>query len=348
MRFPVSRAAIGLLCGLGGAAVNLAPIPFLDTHLYLGSLFYIFAALAAGPWSGALAAGLAASVVAANGHPVPALSMCLEAVTLGWLVRRAWRPAFALLFFWAVLGLPLWLVTEWFNSGPIAVRWPVAPGFIVVSISSLLAARLLLMLAPLHSIFNPGSVPARPSLASLLSSTTMILAVLPFSFLGFWHLHHVQLSEMEHADRDLRQSSSGIAREVGYYLDTHVRAVATLARGIETGRRYDAGTITDLLGETRHHYPDFLTMLATDALGRVAAVSPRLDASADPYHVTGADLSGRPYFVAARDSGRPYISDVLPGRGLGHDAIVAISAPFRSADGSMVRHRRRFPQPHSV
>jgi hypothetical protein len=76
-------------------------------------------------------------------------------------------------------------------------------------------------------------------------------------------------------------------------------------------------------------------MLAADALGRIAAVSPRFDAKGDPFHVTGANLSGRPYFVAARDSGRPYISDVLPGRGLGHDAIVAISAPFRSADGSM-------------
>jgi hypothetical protein len=96
--------------------------------------------LAAGPWSGALAAGLTASVVAANGHPVPALSMCPEAVTLGWLVRRVWRPAFGLIFFWGVLGLPLWLVNAWFNSGPFAVRWPVAPGFIVVSISSLLAA----------------------------------------------------------------------------------------------------------------------------------------------------------------------------------------------------------------
>ena len=98
----------GIALGFAGLGINCFPAPFpvLDSGgLYLGVIPYLLVAMVAGPWTGVLSAGIASSVaVWSQRDPILGLAMCLEAGTIGWLVRRGNRPLSAAIAYWSVVG----------------------------------------------------------------------------------------------------------------------------------------------------------------------------------------------------------------------------------------------------
>lgn len=77
-------------------------------------------------------------------------------------------------------------------------------------------------------------------------------------------------------------------------------------------------------------YPVALTVMATDASGRVVGAvrgdSPiRLE--------DGGNVADRGYFTGPRDTGQAHVSGLLQGRGFGSDLLVAVSAPIIDGGG---------------
>ncbi|QQQ00323.1 diguanylate cyclase [Lysobacter enzymogenes] len=83
------------------------------------------------------------------------------------------------------------------------------------------------------------------------------------------------------------------------------------------------------LPELQRRYPPILTLIATDARGRVIGAAPAAAAA----RAVGLDVSDRDYFRQPARSGRDYISDAFVGRGLGSDPLVVVSVP-RYRDGA--------------
>lgn len=134
------------------------------------------------------------------------------------------------------------------------------------------------------------------------------------------------VSEAERREKEARgrvqEAATAIQQEVEQYLGDNRSAVAALARLLER-----TGADTRLQALERHHelYPAFFTMLVTDRDGLVIATDAR---PAGGLLEKRRSVADREYFRAARDTGRPYVSDVFEGRTLGADPIVAISAPY--------------------
>jgi signal transduction histidine kinase/CheY-like chemotaxis protein len=87
----------------------------------------------------------------------------------------------------------------------------------------------------------------------------------------------------------------------------------------------DRAALGRLLAAVRQEYPGFLTLLVADEQGEIIAT-----AAGEGAGSVGGNLAGvadRPYFRQAVATRQPYVSNVFLGRGLGHDLIVAISAP---------------------
>jgi uncharacterized membrane protein len=84
------RLTASVLLGVAGLLVNLLPLPLSPgTELVFGGVAYLLAAVALGPWHGALAAGIASiRTLFLWGHPYAWLIFILEALVVGWLARR--------------------------------------------------------------------------------------------------------------------------------------------------------------------------------------------------------------------------------------------------------------------
>jgi diguanylate cyclase (GGDEF)-like protein/PAS domain S-box-containing protein len=158
-----------------------------------------------------------------------------------------------------------------------------------------------------------------------------LLSVLAVAIFGGRFLaRQIRQDSTEHLLEAARRVRDGLAA----YLQLHEAALSHLS----TSARIPAGeslrpAIADAwLEDTSKVYPGFLTLLVTDAEGRIIRAIRRHESSFSP----GRDhlsVQDRPYFAEPRRTGKPYISGVFQGRGLGKDPIVAISFPLFDAGG---------------
>ncbi len=82
------------------------------------------------------------------------------------------------------------------------------------------------------------------------------------------------------------------------------------------------------LAELQRRYPPILTLIATDARGRVIGAAPASVVG----RAIGLDVADREYFRVPARSGRDYVSNAFVGRGIGRDRLVVVSVP-RYRDG---------------
>jgi diguanylate cyclase (GGDEF)-like protein len=172
---------------------------------------------------------------------------------------------------------------------------------------------------PRESAAAETSAPLRYQLFRVLLvavlAPALILAALQTAF---------EYRQVERDQRDrLRLSVRLTATSIDQFVQSHLAAVALTAAGASR-----TGEPPDLAG-MRALFPSFVTALATDAEGRIVQVEPASRAAGAPLR----SVADREYFsVPARD-GQPYVSNAFVGRGLGSDALVAVSAPMR-VDGA--------------
>lgn len=126
------------------------------------------------------------------------------------------------------------------------------------------------------------------------------------------------------------------ASEVDHVLDKHKSGIVSAAKSMSVNDIKDSSSLNNWLTLYHGIYDNFLTMLATDGSGNIRAATSLLDGQPAPIaDLTDQNVSDRSYFREPMMNGQIFVSEVFQGRGLGNDAIVAVSAPFRDRVGDI-------------
>lgn len=168
----------------------------------------------------------------------------------------------------------------------------------------------------------------RPGWALLGEFTRLLLlaVMLPVLLIASALLWQASVSVREHSTTHLSAAGMAAARDLESFLQIHLAAMQVLA-----DRRNDEGNLTDTarwqadLGRIHRHYPAFLTLLATDAEGVLLVSEPAM-----PGVARSVSVADREYFREPRRTGLGHVSNAFRGRGLGKDALVAVSVPLRA------------------
>ncbi len=140
------------------------------------------------------------------------------------------------------------------------------------------------------------------------------------------------------AEEQLTSSASHVRDQLDNHLDVHMHAVSIAAFGVRHAVRLGGrDALITWLGQIQRSYPGFLTMLIADRDGAVITAT-RRGRGALPADDPGrrlATVRDREYFQSPMATGKPFISSVFRGRGLGSDMIVAISSPYLDESGQV-------------
>ncbi len=177
-----------------------------------------------------------------------------------------------------------------------------------------------------------GTALARASLQSILIRALGAFGLLPVLLLGLVAGVGDYLVRLNHAESTLAAAVTSAGSDLDLFLTAHRSAVSQLAAEVARSPG-DEDDLVQRLERTRRAFPGLLTMLATDAQGRVLAgsVDNRTGIDRPVWH--GVDVSDRAYFRLARDRGESVVSEIFQGRGFGEDALSAVAAPVLDVDG---------------
>lgn len=177
-----------------------------------------------------------------------------------------------------------------------------------------------------------------PSIRQRLVRAFAAFGLVPVALLGLMVAVGDYIVRLRHGGEVLEAVGVAAAEELALFLTLHRGAVELtaerLASEIAADGTPDPARVADALLRTRAAFPRFLTMLATDADGRVVGGAPGRQATGVPYEWVGIDVSDRQYFNIPRQTGRPFLSGVFLGRGFGRDRLAAVSAPIVDDQGA--------------
>ena len=177
-----------------------------------------------------------------------------------------------------------------------------------------------------------GTALARASLQSILIRALGAFGLLPVLLLGLVAGVGDYLVRLNHAESTLAAAVTSAGSDLDLFLTAHRSAVSQLAAEFARSPG-DEDDLVRRLERTRRAFPGLLTMLATDAQGRVLAGSFDNRTGIDRPVWHGVDVSDRAYFRLARDRGESVVSEIFQGRGFGEDALSAVAAPVLDVDG---------------
>jgi len=164
-------------------------------------------------------------------------------------------------------------------------------------------------------------------LLALTLLSVLVLAVFGGRFLA----RQIRQDSQEHLLEAARRVRDGLAA----YLQLHETALAHLAASarIPAGQALTPASASAWLENTSKVYPGFLTLLITGPDGSIVRAVRRNEPSFSPGPGANLSVRDRPYFEEPKRTGKPFLSGVFQGRGLGQDPIVAISVPLLDAAG---------------
>ncbi|MCU0245495.1 MAG: ATP-binding protein [Bryobacter sp.] len=335
MRARQSNLRVALIAGILGHLLNLVEIPILgEARLLLGCWPYLLAALTKGPCAGAIAGAIAgAGTPLGSGNAIAVLLFAAEGALIGSQVRRGRSALFVDLLFWAVIGLPLMLLSAHFGLFPIAQRPFTLPldepmnGLVGIGISRLLARS-----RPLLRWLGAGDVPELGHhLRSFLLHGYVVIAIVPLLFISIvsGQTYAQRLAQQQGAR--LVEMAESIQRAFRDDLSRHRDAIQAAALALEES---DPGLrrppfLQHVLARRHALLDGILTLLVADASGDIVASHPPLAGAAPTTPLPRLNVADREYFQAPFRSGSPFVSDLFRGRGFGADPIIAISAPIR-------------------
>ncbi len=327
---------VSLAAGAAGFAVNGFTLPVIPgVVLLFGSIFPLAVALALGPRYGLLAGGLAASrTVLLFGHPYALAGFAFEAAAVGWLAGRGWVPLFSSLAYWVLVGVPFLAAVEILAETANPAWRMILAKLLINEMLAVLLAEVLVWATALASRVPLPAFPRRPVRNELLRLFVPLFA-LPLCLVTLIQGTLQARRGLEAARTRLHEVAVAAGQDVDDYVNTHLRAIRTLAGGLEKAGPLDTRTIEPWLELTHGVYGSFLTMIVADRQGAVVAAHPTRDQADNPVVPSVANVADREYFKVPLASGKAFVSDVFLGRGFGRDPIVAISAPIRDQEGRM-------------
>ncbi len=174
---------------------------------------------------------------------------------------------------------------------------------------------------------------AQPSFQSILTARLLAITLLSVLAIAFFGAQFLTRQMQEDAEEHLLESAMRVRDGLEAFLTLHRAAISTFADGVEVPleerrAQESAGESLEQLGR---NYPGFLTLLLTNSEGKIVRAERRGQASFTPGVGENQWVADRDYFLQPKLKGKPYVSGVFQGRGLGKDPIVAMSAPIFGA-----------------
>ncbi len=306
------RWAAALLLGVAGLLLNLQPVPLSPgTDLVFGGVAYLLAAVALGPWPGALAAGIASvNTVFLWGHPYAWLIFTLEALVVGYLVRRRdRRPLVADLVYWAALGVPILFLTYW---GILGVRGHTASVlFLKQPFNGLICALAVETLLLVPSVRRLLGVHGRPPVRAALAVVVALAATVPALAFGVWTGRREWDRSVETTRERLALYAQAHAARLEQYVRLHEQEIRAVAESAERAGGVTPASMQRQVTAAHEQFPGFANVYAADARGRTIAFHP--ERGVNGRSLIGLDFSGRDYYRRLRATRRTVISDVFRG-----------------------------------
>jgi signal transduction histidine kinase/ActR/RegA family two-component response regulator len=305
-----------------------------DMPLLLGGVFGLTAAILLGPWYGAVAAALAAlPALLIWNRPYLFVVFTLEAIAVGYLARRRWKPLVADAVYWAAAGVPV-LIIGLHVSRAAATQplWLLVTNVPSNGLINVLLAEILAAASAVRQWVGDHSLD-RPSrrLRAHLAHAFLLVAMVP-AFLLILASDRIYGDKRDKAERArLEETTAAIQQNVDEYVIRHQVALASLAHTIELDQDFDDGTLGRWIAAWYESYPGFQTLTLANQSGTSIAQQPTFIAAPNGPVLL---IKDRAYFQVTLATGRPQVSDVIWGR-VSKQPIVTLTSPVFTSSGQL-------------
>lgn len=322
-----SRGFLFGLLTLLASAVNLFPIPFFTgAEFVFGNVIAVTVTLVFG-WR----YGLACSVISASflfnswGHFFVILPFAGEILFVGYARLKHKNTVMWGILYWCTLGTLIVAIEYFFFSSYIdSAKEAIVVKYFVNGVLNVILGYIFALIVS-EGVDSDWTVEL--SFRHFISMLILItLSIGVFTNTYFWLINY-QNNRIVQLKQDLTLESQSIVGELEYFIDSHVKLME-LNAGVHAEN--DDISWNTLLDHTALTYTNILTMLVTNADGKLIATFPKkfLEELSSP----NDSVADRPYFQEPKRTLESYISDVFQGRGFGTDPIVALAAPIIQKD----------------
>ncbi len=324
-----------LAAGIAGLGVNCFPLILPGgAALTFGEVFSLLVAVTLGPVFGAFTAVVVESPtwIHSFGSGV-LLTHALEAYAVGWMVRRRVMPLYSSAAFWLLVATPMILFLGHTRAGiPTEALWAVAGKDVLNGLLNVTLADLLSGLSRLRGWLGAAPRPVLP-LRQHLTRGFVLGTVAAFLALSV-ALNFVQGGRLEReAGGHLQEAVARMTGELDNYIGWNQAGLLALEKVLDPDR-LDPSQTEPELAKFHSLYPAFRTLALIDLHGTLTAADPIKGANGRS--ILRVNLADRDYFKQTLATGRPFVSDVFLGRGMGADPIIMLSVPVRDRNGAMV------------
>ncbi|UAA39033.1 response regulator [Paraneptunicella aestuarii] len=313
-------AAFALL----GAVINLFTVPFFTgAEFAFGNVIAVAVTLLWG-WRYGLVCSIVASVATfwSWSHLLIVLPFAGEILALGYARAKQKHVIFAGLLYWITLGSAIVTVEYYWLSSYIDVaKQAIIVKYFVNGVLNILLGYLLAVFLSRFFVTKWNMEVSFSRFISLAVLIVLTLGVLTNSYLWLANYQKVKLREI---NKQLEIETLHISHQMQSFISSHTGALQMAARMARDTNM--SSNWMPVLKDIVDTYPDILTMLVTDADGKIIAASPP-DLMATVAE-QGLNVSDRDYFQQPKTTLYPYVSDVFQGRGFGTDPIIALSSPI--------------------
>ncbi|MFD2166088.1 ATP-binding protein [Thalassotalea euphylliae] len=306
--------------------MNAFPVSLISgSELIFGNVLAVAVTLLFGIRAG-LFVSLSASLVSYFNwdHFLLLAPFAIEILCVGYARKIKRSPLLAGLGYWCTLGVSIVAIeyiyfTDYLDEtrNAIIIKY-LLNGIINVSAGYVLALALSGFLKKTHLF--------QLRLARLI--TLVVFMAVAFSVLlnSYFWLQETKQDKLAHVQESLSIDAQHVAKGIEEYIYKTSDALALQA---ELSRDMivweDFSRQLPLIAQ---HQPNILTMLVADDEGDIVATYPASLLALVSKDNSSFSVVHRDYFIQARDTGKPFISDVFQGRGFGNDPIIALSSPL--------------------
>jgi signal transduction histidine kinase/uncharacterized membrane protein len=318
---------VSLGAGIAGdLAIRAAP-PLLDGMvLRFDGACSLLVACVLGPFWGALTALVGTAYLSAvYGTPALTVLAMVEAVAVGWLVRRRMLPVLATLGTWSlVLGPCSFAFFSVIYALPAGLTAIIVAKSVLNAVLNAVLAQVLASRPLVRRVMTgERAVMAPPTLRAQIFESVVPLSVFPVLILGLGLGLTFTGNEERNASQELAERAEVVAARLADLVEQHTLAAESLASRLATVDEVTLGE-RSRLDAFRTIYPAFESLAVADASYRVLAQSGAVAALArgasDPR--LAADL------FAAKGHARATPSRLVVGRSSLSTPVVEISSPI--------------------
>jgi signal transduction histidine kinase/ActR/RegA family two-component response regulator len=251
------RLAFAVAGGIAGLALNVLPNRSI-AGFFPGRALSLPIALVLGPMWGAVAAVVAC--LPRTTTAIGAAGFILEAIVLGFLVKRGAAALIAGAGYWVVMTLLFSVLPLFHGQMPGAAAWSVAlqqplNGMLVIAVADLLVS------LPIAARLRALDASPRPRrLRTQFFNALLVVATLPILTLYAVSTRLLSERQENEAVMRLQETATAISREVDDYVTWHVTAAESLATAIADARPGSPDDARRVLERYSRQYQSFIAL----------------------------------------------------------------------------------------